>query len=106
MQQAWDSSNYQTLSNKKAVLNVDCPRACFKYAVLSVLHYNDLSANRQRITKYERWENKLKIEGIDADDVDIKHDIPKNVFLTFLAQNPESMPITEKKYKLHLLSLS
>ena len=65
------------LKVKKAVVNVDCERACFKYAVLSVLHYNDVKTNRQRVSKYDSWVNDLKFDGIDVDAVDIRRDIIK-----------------------------
>ena len=47
------------LRNKQAVINVDSPEACFKYALLSVLHYKDMHQHRQRTSKYETWEDEL-----------------------------------------------
>ena len=67
----------ETLKKKQAVVNVDCDRACFKYAVLSVLHYNDISKHRQRVTKYAQWENELKFDGLNVDEMDIRRDVPK-----------------------------
>ena len=32
----------KALADKKAVINVECQSQCFKYAVLSILHYNDI----------------------------------------------------------------
>ena len=53
------------LLSKKAVINVDCESQCFKYAVLAILHYNDISQHRHRISKYSEWEDELSFEGID-----------------------------------------
>ena len=37
------------------VVNVDCDRACFKHAVLSVLHYDDIKKHRQCLSKSAAW---------------------------------------------------
>ena len=65
------------LKYKTAVINVECERACFKYAVLSVLHYNDVKTHRQRVSKYAAWENELKFDGLDVDEINITRDVPK-----------------------------
>ena len=55
------------LAKRTAVVNVNCERACFKYAVLSVLHYNDFRKQyRQRVSKYAAWENKLNFDGLNG----------------------------------------
>ena len=62
------------LKSKTAVINVDTDTQCFKYAVLSILHYNDISKHRQRVSKYRPWENELKFDGIDdIDNVNFKN---------------------------------
>ena len=66
-----------SLANKKAVINVNCDSACFKYALLSVLHYNDVPKHRQRSSKYSDWEGELKFEGVDVNEINISRDIPK-----------------------------
>ena len=43
------------LIKKHAVINVDCNSHCFKYAVLSILHYKDVEMNRNRTSKYKNW---------------------------------------------------
>ena len=65
------------LKKRMAVVNVDCDHSCFKYAVLSMLHYNDVKDHRNRVTNYARWENELKFDGIDVEQVNIQHDVPK-----------------------------
>ena len=65
------------LSRKQAVINVNCDSACFKYALLSVLHHNDISTNRNRVIKYREWEEELKFEGVDVNEINISKDIPK-----------------------------
>ena len=53
------------LKSKKAVVNVDTETDCFKYAVLSMLHYQDVHSNRQRVSQYHDWKDELSFEGID-----------------------------------------
>jgi len=65
------------LKRIQGVINVDVPHSCFKYALLSVLHYGDITCNRQRASNYERWLDELNFGEIDASDVHIKHDVPK-----------------------------
>ena len=59
----------QKLKNKMAVINVDCDSQCFKYAVLSILHYNDVTQNRHRVSTYSPWENELKFDGCNVDNM-------------------------------------
>ena len=69
----------ETLKKLQAVVNVDCDTQCFKYAVLSMLHYNDLSRHRHRsrVSEYSRWENDLKFDDVNVDEIKISTDIPK-----------------------------
>ena len=61
------------LSTSKSVINVISERACFKYAVLSILHYDDIAqGTRQRVSSYGHWENDLLFENIDVNNVSIK----------------------------------
>lgn len=64
------------LKNKMAVINVDCESQCFKYAVLSILHYEDIRKNRFRISQYKQWDHELNFEGCDVNDMKLK-DIEK-----------------------------
>ena len=64
------------LKKMHAVVNVNCERACFKYAVLSVLHYADVKHNRWRASAYAAWLNELKFNGVDADNMNIQRDVP------------------------------
>ena len=66
------------LKRKKAVVNVDVSNCCFNYALLSILHYNDVnSGHRGRASEYKDWEDELNFDGINLDNVDIKNDVPK-----------------------------
>ena len=42
----------KSLAEKKAVINVQCSSQCFKYAVLAILHYDDIHRDHQRVSKY------------------------------------------------------
>ena len=42
----------EKLSKTHAVVNIDCDRAYFKHALLSVLHYNDMKKHRQHVSKH------------------------------------------------------
>ena len=55
----------KALKSKTAVINVDTASHCFKYAVLSILHYHDLrsASHRDRVTQYAEWEQELDFEG-------------------------------------------
>jgi len=56
----------EELGNKKAIINVqNADNKCFIYAILSILHYNDINKDRQRATKYTQWLNDINIEGLE-----------------------------------------
>ena len=63
---------------KKAVVNVNASTQCFKYAILSILHYNEVdSYHRCRKSVYAEWEDELKFDGIeDINNIKLK-DIQK-----------------------------
>ena len=65
------------LRNMRAVINVDCAEKCFLYAILSVLHYKDVSDHRGRASKYDEWMDELKYDGLNLNQVDVQHDVPK-----------------------------
>lgn len=67
----------EKLRKMRAVINVDCKNDCFLYAVLSVLHYDDVKSDKNRPSKYVRWLNDLNCEGINLTSVDIARDVPK-----------------------------
>ena len=54
------------LKNKKAVINVhNSGKDCFKYALLSVLHYDDIPPNKKHLPqKYQQWLNQHNWDGI------------------------------------------
>ena len=61
------------LAGSKSVINVNSETACFKYAVLSILHYDDFGrGHRTETSAYRRWENDLLFENIDVNNVAIK----------------------------------
>ena len=61
------------LKRMKAVINVNVDKDCLKYALLSILHYSDITINRQRPSKYEPWLDELDFSDIDISEVHIKH---------------------------------
>lgn len=70
LRQVAGRSNFQSielppsLSSKHAVVNVHNPGPdCFKYALLSVLHYPDVKKDRQRPAKYSEWLDEHKWQG-------------------------------------------
>ena len=65
------------LRRKQAVINVDCREACFAYALLSILHYSDVSSHRNRVKCYEQWLGELQFGEVDASDVHIRPDVSK-----------------------------
>ena len=67
----------EKLRKMRAVVNVDCEHSCFKYAVLSVLHYNDVKKHRQRVSKYEQWEEELNFGDLDVECMNVANDVPK-----------------------------
>ena len=66
----------KALLDKKAVINVDCQKQCFKYAILSILHYDEIDDHRHRTSKYKQWIDELKFGDIDIDKMKFK-DIEK-----------------------------
>ena len=61
------------LKRKHAVVNVQTNEACFKYALLSILHYSDLNqSNRRYPSNYARWLGELDFGEVDESDVSIK----------------------------------
>jgi hypothetical protein len=65
------------LMKRKAVINVDSKEACFKYAVLSVLHYHDVPEHKNRVNNYQTWESDLIFNGIDVNNINIRKDLAK-----------------------------
>ena len=39
------------LKQMRPVVNIDVKETCFKYALLSIIHYKDIAINRQRASK-------------------------------------------------------
>ena len=61
------------LKKKMAVVNVQSKENCFLYALLSVLHYNDLNrSNRVYPKHYKQWLGELDFGGVTASDVSIR----------------------------------
>ena len=65
------------LRRMKAVVNVNIKESCFKYALLSILHYKDIIKHRDRAIKYEQWLEELNFGDVDPSDVHIKRDVPQ-----------------------------
>ena len=62
-----------TLANKRqAIVNVDATSECFKFALLSILHYNDVS-NRQRTNpnSYREWVGELNFGDLNVNNINI-----------------------------------
>ena len=65
------------LKRMQAVINVNVKEACFKYALLSILHYKDLTKEkRNRPNNYDSWLGELEFGEVDPSNVSIK-DVPK-----------------------------
>ena len=65
------------LAVKQAVVNVDAASECFKYALLSILHYNDVSRHRRNIPcSYGQWVGELNFGDLDVNNIAIS-DVPK-----------------------------
>ena len=60
-----------------AVVNVNCATDCFLYAVLSMLHYDDLKQHKERPSKYTAWLDELNCADLDMSNIDIARDVPK-----------------------------
>ena len=65
------------LQKTQSVINVDCNEACFKYALLSILHYDDIEMHRYRASKYRKWEGELDFTGVHVNEIHLSKDIPK-----------------------------
>jgi len=65
------------LQRLQAVVNVDTNKDCFNYAMLSILHYKDISKNRCRSSKYEQWLEELTFGDVDPTNVHSRSDVPK-----------------------------
>jgi len=65
------------LVKTKSIVNVDAASECFKYALLSVLHYNDVSRGlRNNIYSYRAWERELNFGDLDVNSISIA-DVPE-----------------------------
>ena len=63
----------EKLRRMQAVVNVQCRKDCFRYAVLSILHYNDLHKDKRRFpSNYEQWLRELEFGEVDVSDVQVK----------------------------------
>ena len=59
------------LKQTKSVINVNSSNKCFLYALLSMLHYNDVKKDPQRVSKYEQWLGELDFGEVDPSNVHI-----------------------------------
>ena len=64
-----NGSNYielpKTLSSKKAIINEQNEdNECFKCAVLSAIHYDDIDKNHQRVSKYKNHQDELNFKAV------------------------------------------
>lgn len=59
------------LKGMQAAINVECESECFMCAVLSVLHYNDVKEDSQRMNKYATSEDEFKFDGLNVEQMDI-----------------------------------
>ena len=88
------------LASKKAIINVQNEdNECFKYAVLSALHYDDIKYNPERVTKYKLYLDELNFKGIKF-PVSLK-DIDK-----FEKQNPQSINVYGYEKEVYVLRTS
>ena len=59
---------------RQVIVNVNTTSECFKYALLSILHYNDVpSQQRQNKDSYQEWAEELNFGDIDVNNVGITH---------------------------------
>ena len=57
---------------RQAIVNVDATSECFKYALLSILHYDDVSAQQRcDINSYREWEGELDFGDLDVNSIRI-----------------------------------
>jgi len=62
----------KSLKDSKAVINVHSnANDCFKYSVLSILHYDEVLHSRNEMKSYSKWTSDLNMDGI-ATPVSIK----------------------------------
>ena len=62
---------------RAAIINVDAVSACFKYALLSILHYNDVANDKRKDpNSYEQLDGDISFEDLDVNNISI-NDIPK-----------------------------
>ncbi|MEL7521601.1 MAG: hypothetical protein AAGJ80_08290, partial [Cyanobacteria bacterium J06553_1] len=62
---------------RAAIINVDTVSECFNYALLSILHYDDVSNDKRKdINSYSQWLNEIDFGDIDKNNVSI-NDISK-----------------------------
>ena len=97
-------SNYielpKKLSSKKAIINVQNEdNECFKYAVLSAIHYDDIDNHPERVSKYKDYQDELNFSGIKF-PVSLK-DIDK-----FGKQNPQSINVFGYEKDVYVLRTS
>ena len=65
------------LIKRRAVINVNSEEACFKFAILSLLHYHDIATNRNYVNSYKPWDNELNFNDMDMNNINIRKDLPK-----------------------------
>jgi len=54
------------LKNKKAVINIqNSDNKCFLWAVLSILHYDDVKDHRYRVCHYEKWVKDINVDKLE-----------------------------------------
>ena len=54
------------LNNKKCIINIkNNDTKCFMYSILCALHFDDISKDHQRVSKYKPYENELKFDNIE-----------------------------------------
>ena len=65
------------LKRMQAVVNVNVREACFQYALLSMLHYNDIPNRpyRSRPQSYQQWLGELEFGKVDPSNVHIRRDV-------------------------------
>ena len=88
------------IASKKAIINVqNDDNECFKYAVLSALHYDDIN-NHERVTKYKPYLDELNFKGI-------KFPVTDRGIIKFEKQNPQSINVfIIKDGKIDILRIS
>ena len=60
------------IAKTKSIVNVNTASECFKYALLSVLHYNDVSrGTHNRPYSYREWVGELDFGDLDVNNISI-----------------------------------